>query len=305
MERGVTIKLFISLSLLLMTWLSILPNSSYAEQEERIYYQIEINKATNTLYLYADGKVKKTYPVATGRSNDLTPEGTFPLVVKIVDPAWKDIPGGDPKNPLGPRWHGLEVNGDRGRTYGIHGTNDPDSIGKHASSGCIRMYNEDVKELYQMVYEGTPVWVHRGKSDNHWKGDASVGLQKESGDITIPRTKVKLWTGPNIGSFITTTKNKSTQLEKTGVSGDWVQVKLGGKKYAFIHKNFLIPAEKSTIIVDVDLANIRSEPNTSSSVLQKVKYSTILIFKNLKDDFYQLQLKDKKTGYISKTTVQE
>ncbi|WP_240875915.1 L,D-transpeptidase family protein [Shimazuella soli] len=287
------------------TWLTLSPNNSYAAQDEPIYYQIEINKETNKLYLYADGKVKKTYPVATGRSNDLTPEGTFPLVVKIVDPKWKDTPGGDPKNPLGPRWHGLEVNGDRGRTYGIHGTNDPDSIGKHASSGCVRMNNEDVKELYQIVNEGTPVWIHSGKSDNHWRGNASVGLQKEAGTVTIPRTKVKLWTGPNIGSFITTTKNKSTTLEKTGISGNWVQVKLGNNKYAFIQKNFLISAEKSTIIVDVDLANIRSEPNTSSTVLQKVKYGTILTYKDVQDDFYQLQLKNQTTGYISKTTVQE
>ena len=98
----------------------------------------KINKSTNTLYLYKDGTLEKTYPVATGRTDELTPEGTFTMVVKINKPGWKNIPGGDPKNPLGDKWLGISVNEDNGRTYGIHGTNQPESIGSHASSGCVR-----------------------------------------------------------------------------------------------------------------------------------------------------------------------
>ena len=69
-------------------------------------YKIEVNKSTNKLTLYKNGRVYKQYPVATGRTPSLTPEGTFPIVVKFVKPGWKGIPGGHPNNPLGERWLG-------------------------------------------------------------------------------------------------------------------------------------------------------------------------------------------------------
>jgi lipoprotein-anchoring transpeptidase ErfK/SrfK len=166
--------------------------------------KIEVNKSTNKLYLYDGGKVKKVYSVATGRSSELTPEGTFPVAVKINKPGWKNIPGGHPDNPLGERWIGLTVNGDRGRTYGIHGTNQPESIGKHASSGCVRMHNKDVIELSQLVPEGAPVWIHNGKSNNQWRGDPKQGLQPASGTGIITGDKVNARTGPSLGSFVIT-----------------------------------------------------------------------------------------------------
>jgi len=63
----------------------------------------------------------------------------------------------DPKNPLGEFWIGLV--GTEGAAldkhgYGIHGTIDPDSIGKQASLGCIRLKNEDVAVVYEMLVEG-------------------------------------------------------------------------------------------------------------------------------------------------------
>lgn len=268
-------------------------------------YKIEVNKKTNKLYLYTNGVVTKVYPVATGRSAELTPEGTFPMVVKIVKPGWKNIPGGDPKNPLGPRWNGLEVKGDRGRTYGIHGNNNPSSIGTNASSGCIRMHNNDVIELFNTIYEGTPVWIHSGSSDNKWRGNSQIGIKKQSGVVNVPRSKVKAWTGPSIGSFVTTSINKNTKLTKTGVSGSWVQVQLPNLKVAFIQENFLKKAEKSTVIVDVDLANIRSKPSTTASIIQKQKYGTILHYTGKPVGFYQLKLSNGKVGYISNSIVKE
>ncbi|RAL26476.1 hypothetical protein DL897_04340 [Thermoflavimicrobium daqui] len=146
-------------------------NTTTSHQAQTASYQIEINKQTNQLFLYQDGQVIRTFPVATGRDPSRTPEGTFPIIVKFVKPGWKNIPGGVPENPLGPRWNGLQVNGDSGRTYGIHGTNNPDSIGNYASNGCVRMYNQDVIELYSLIPIGTPVWIHSGESNGVWRGN--------------------------------------------------------------------------------------------------------------------------------------
>ncbi len=120
-----------------------------------------INKQTNTLAYYNAGKLVKTFKVATGRSRDLTPEGKFKIVTKIVNRPYykKGIPGGDPRNPLGNRWMGLDAQGTYGDTYAIHGNNDESSIGKYVSSGCIRMHNEEVRWLFDQIQLYTPVVI--------------------------------------------------------------------------------------------------------------------------------------------------
>ncbi|WP_449241188.1 L,D-transpeptidase family protein [Desulfoscipio gibsoniae] len=126
--------------------------------------RIVINKSTNQLHYFKDEVLQKTFPVATGKNSSLTPEGSFSIIIKLVDPyyARKGIPGGSPQNPLGCRWLGLSVGG--GGTYGIHGTNNPSSIGTYASGGCIRMYNQDVSWLYDHTPVGTPVKIIRSSS---------------------------------------------------------------------------------------------------------------------------------------------
>ena len=117
---------------------------------------IRIDKGSNTLFLYRWGFLARTYVVGTGRRPDLTPEGTFRVVAKVKDPAG---PGPGP-SPFGTRWMGLDVPGrEDGMTYGIHGTDDPRSIGGHVSSGCIRMFNRDAEELFDRVLLGTPVVI--------------------------------------------------------------------------------------------------------------------------------------------------
>ena len=88
-----------------------------------------------------------------------TPSGLFPVVMLVKNPWYlkKNIPGGTPENPLGTRWIGLQVPGTDGSIYGIHGTNQPELIGQHVSSGCVRMKNEEVAWLYDRVRVGT--WV--------------------------------------------------------------------------------------------------------------------------------------------------
>lgn len=124
---------------------------------------IFINKSSNTLYFLNGQEVVNKYNVATGRSQLDTPEGKFSIIVKAVNPAWggadryEPIRGGDPSNPLGKRWMGLNIGG--GGEYGIHGNAAYNSIGKYVSLGCIRMYNKDVESLFEIVSKGTPVWI--------------------------------------------------------------------------------------------------------------------------------------------------
>lgn len=123
--------------------------------------KIIINKKVNKLAYLNDGEVVRVFPVATGRIAALTPEGNFEVVRKIVNPYYskQKIAGGSPKNPLGVRWLGLNACNTPGNTYGIHGTNNPKSIGKYASGGCIRMNNKDVIWLYQNTALHTPVEI--------------------------------------------------------------------------------------------------------------------------------------------------
>jgi lipoprotein-anchoring transpeptidase ErfK/SrfK len=122
---------------------------------------IIVNKRTNELAFIDRGQVVLTSRVATGARNGLTPEGLFTVKVKAVNPYYrkKNIPGGDPRNPLGSRWIGFDAKGTDGRIYGIHGTNDPASIGGYVSQGCIRMPSGSLEELYERVQTGTNILV--------------------------------------------------------------------------------------------------------------------------------------------------
>lgn len=136
-------------------------NSIIPEQYEGVY--LEINKTKNILNVYLNGDIVYSFKIATGKTTAQTPEGTFKIITKVKDPWYlpKNIPGGDKRNPLGTRWLGLNVPNTGGYKYGIHGTNNPSSIGHHVSSGCIRMYNQDVEWLYRHIPLNTPVIIRR------------------------------------------------------------------------------------------------------------------------------------------------
>ena len=121
-------------------------------------YKIFVDKSQNILTVFFDdGKIFKTYDVATGENNS-TPIGTFKIINRLKDPVWYTqgarVPAESPDNILGSRWLGLSVEG-----YGIHGTVDPDSVGRQATQGCIRMLNEDVEELYVIIPTGIEVTI--------------------------------------------------------------------------------------------------------------------------------------------------
>ncbi|KYH31578.1 putative L,D-transpeptidase YkuD [Clostridium tepidiprofundi DSM 19306] len=107
-------------------------------------YKIIVNTNTKCLHLYKNNNLIKSYPIAIGKPSKPTPKGTFKIINKAINP------GG----PFGVRWLGLSIPG-----YGIHGTNNPNSIGKAVSNGCIRMYNKDILELANTVPIGTTVII--------------------------------------------------------------------------------------------------------------------------------------------------
>ena len=107
----------------------------------------------------------RAFAVATGQAIYPTPKGTFHVIVKWKNPWWypptqddwakglQPVPPG-PSNPLGTRWMGLSAPG-----VGIHGTDEPASIGYSASHGCIRMQVPDAEWLFDRVDVGTTVFI--------------------------------------------------------------------------------------------------------------------------------------------------
>jgi L,D-transpeptidase ErfK/SrfK len=109
------------------------------------------------LTVHAYGYFVRAYPIGIGKDST-TPLGKLAVLSKAEKPQYTDphgrvIDGDDPQNPLGPRWLDL------GNSYGIHGTIDPTSIGKAESRGCIRLRNNDVLEVFDMLGVGSEVTI--------------------------------------------------------------------------------------------------------------------------------------------------
>ncbi|HZQ81074.1 MAG TPA: L,D-transpeptidase family protein [Gaiellaceae bacterium] len=126
---------------------------------------IVVYRAANTLRLYSGRKLVRTFRVATGQAIYPSPAGIWFIKDKQMNPWWypptydswakglKPVPPG-PDNPLGTRWMGLNVPG-----VGIHGTDEPTSIGYSESHGCIRMEVPDAEWLFAHVHVGTQVVI--------------------------------------------------------------------------------------------------------------------------------------------------
>ncbi len=128
------------------------------------YIQIDI--IARRLFLKNEEQILKEYPIGVGKSQQfMTPEGIYKVEVKDRNPGWvnpfnrqlKIAPG--PKNPLGTRWIGFHGKQNNTQVYGIHGTNQPASVGKFVSHGCIRMKIPDSEDLFERVELGMPVIV--------------------------------------------------------------------------------------------------------------------------------------------------
>ncbi len=109
------------------------------------------------LVVHHQGQYVRGYRVCIGKGGS-SPVGKFKILNKVTNPQYTDpdgkvFSGTDPKNPLGKFWLDL------GESYGIHGTIEPNSIGKAESRGCIRLLNEDVAEIYDLLDVGSEVII--------------------------------------------------------------------------------------------------------------------------------------------------
>jgi hypothetical protein len=127
---------------------------------------ITVDRANYQLRFWRRLELQRTYRIAVGQVGLETPAGLYRVENKAIDPAWKVpdsdwagelrgrlIPGGTPQNPLKARWLGIYAGA------GIHGTDALSSLGTSASHGCIRMSVPEVKELYEKVPVGAPVYI--------------------------------------------------------------------------------------------------------------------------------------------------
>lgn len=119
-----------------------------------------VDKTQRTLTLRNGNAFLKKYRVGISSTEKRVPAGEYRVAEKYekgyeyVDPeTGTSIKPGDPANPLGTRFLQLR------RDIGIHGTNDPEQVGKYVSKGTIALKNEDVEELYSLVGKDTPVTI--------------------------------------------------------------------------------------------------------------------------------------------------
>jgi hypothetical protein len=140
---------------------------------------IVVHVETNRLDLYRGFGVARSWDVATAKPGWITPTGEWTLYQKREDPTWYNpaldtwgaglpavVPGG-PGNPMGTRALYITAPG----LIRIHGTTSPDSIGRYASHGCIRMHNAEVEELYELVPVGAKVIIMGARPSWASEGD--------------------------------------------------------------------------------------------------------------------------------------
>ena len=125
---------------------------------EQVVRRIVVSIPARKLAVIENDHVVETFNVAVGAPNSPSPVGTFTVVNRVANPTYyhpgKVIASG-PQNPIGTRWIGLSQKG-----YGIHGTDQPASIGYAKSHGCIRLRNADVERLFERVHTGDVVELH-------------------------------------------------------------------------------------------------------------------------------------------------
>ena len=155
-------KILISLFVVSLFTFSFLPAFSLRTLNES--YELVLNIPARKLLLFNSGSVIKEYSVGVGSSLAPTPLGEFKIVRRIHNPAWvnpyrqsKIIAPGE-TNPIGRYWLGFAMN-KKNQEYGFHATTDLNSVGKASTHGCIRLYPQDMQELFNLVSVNTSVHV--------------------------------------------------------------------------------------------------------------------------------------------------
>ncbi len=139
------------------------PSRVQANRATKPARRIVVSIPDRKLALLEGDRVINVYNVAVGAPVSPSPSGEFQIVQRLANPSYYHpgvMIGPGANNPLGPRWIGLNVQG-----FGIHGTNRPDSIGKNASHGCIRLRNGDIEDLFARVQVGDRVSLVAERTD--------------------------------------------------------------------------------------------------------------------------------------------
>ena len=196
-------------------------------------HMIIVNTKKNTLNYYVNYTLVKKFRCATGKASTPTPQRKTTIVNKIKNrPYYKTgIPGGDPRNPLGKRWMGLNIDGTQGSTYGIHGNNNEKSIGKNVSHGCIRMHNSEVEWLFDQVPLGTVVLIkNKSNSDKYIANYYNVKLL-QSGWFTENKKTYYRKSNGQLAKGWTTISGKTYYFGKSKgqLYTGWATI--GGNKY--------------------------------------------------------------------------
>jgi hypothetical protein len=150
---------------LLLVVLASAAQAQQVESQPKHTRVLVVSIPDRKLALLEDGVVVKVYPVAVGADVSPSPEVDFQIINRLEHPGYygkkkKKVIAPGRKNPLGTRWMGLDK-----KSYGIHGTNEEDSIGKAASHGCIRMHRRDLEQLFAMVHVGDKVQIRAERDE--------------------------------------------------------------------------------------------------------------------------------------------
>lgn len=191
-----SIKKKVFLFCILLTIASCCGTIIYGNNKSQVYLHIYILKQQLHVIDIETNTVIKKYPIATGKLEAPSPVG-----------CWKIISKGKWGEGFGTRWLGLNVPWGK---YGIHGTNKPQSIGHSLSSGCIRMFNKDIEELYILVRHGTKVIIDGGADGPFYRGFKILHQGHKGADVYYFQVKLKelgYYDGPLNGIFTHYMKN--------------------------------------------------------------------------------------------------
>ena len=165
------------------------------DSESASVRRIVVSLPDRKLAVIEGDRVLKIYRTAVGARRTPSPTGTFTIANRVSKPSYyrrRSVTPPGPANPRGTRWLGLSL-----KSYGIHGTNSPNSIGRAASHGCIRMRNRDVEELFELVRVGDIVELHEKLSEP---------LAKLFGGTSDPSSDATLLSASNtVGQLTTST----------------------------------------------------------------------------------------------------
>lgn len=245
---------------------SLVPSNVQAEKDKAVPpatkktenpLKVHINLAARSLALYKGAEKIRLYPIAPGIASSPTPVGYYKILEKDVNPTWTDpetgvsIPSG-PDCPLGYRWMTIQGN------YGIHGTNNPSSIGNYASHGCIRMYEKDVEALFDLVEVGTPVEITYNRVVVEKIADDTVVYYiypDGYGWQNLAAEDVHKWlSGYGVGNFVS-----DEDIEKKINASDGMPTYIGKVYPLYVNgeamKNNAVVQDGVTYLSAIDLAN--------------------------------------------------